>query len=121
MVFDTLTAIPHIKSGKLRPLAVTSRERLAELPDVPTMQSLGYRNFEVGFWSGVFVPKGTPAAIVQAMSKAIGDAAADPAARAKLEPLGRVVTSSPEDFRRHIQEETATLAEVIRRANLGAR
>lgn len=119
--FDTMTAVPHIKSGKLRPLAVSSRERLPELPDVPTMQELGYRNFEIGFWSGVFVPKGTPAPVVQALSKAIGDAANDPAARPKLDVLGRVVTSSPDDFRRHIQSETQTLADVIKRANLAAR
>lgn len=119
--FDTMTAVPHIKSGKLRPLAVSSRERLPELPDVPTMQELGYRNFEIGFWSGVFVPKGTPAPVVQALSKAIGDAANDAAARPKLDVLGRVVTSSPDDFRRHIQSETQTLADVIKRANLAAR
>ncbi|MBL8363079.1 MAG: tripartite tricarboxylate transporter substrate binding protein [Rubrivivax sp.] len=119
--FDTMTAVPHIKAGKLRPLAVSSRERLPELPDVPTMQELGYRNFEIGFWSGVFVPKGTPAPVVQALAKAIGDAAADPAARPKLDVLGRVVTSSPDDFRRHIQAETQTLADVIKRANLAAR
>ncbi len=119
--FDTMTALPHIKNGKLRPLSVSSRERLPELPEVPTMQELGYRNFEIGFWSGVFVPKGTPAPVVQALAKVIGDVAADPAARAKLDLLGRVVTSSPDEFRRHIQTETATLAEVIRRANLAAR
>lgn len=119
--FDTMTAVPHIKSGKLRPLAVSSRERLPELPDVPTMQELGYRNFEIGFWSGVFVPKGTPAPVVQALSKAIGDAANDPAARPRLDVLGRVVTSSPDDFRRHILSETQTLADVIKRANLAAR
>ena len=119
--FDTMTAVPHIKSGKLRPLAVSSRERLPELPDVPTMQELGYRNFEIGFWSGVFVPKGTPAPVVQALSKAIGDVANEPAARPKLDVLGRVVTSNPDDFRRHIQSETQTLADVIKRANLSAR
>lgn len=119
--FDTMTALPHIKAGKMRPLAVSSRERLPELPEVPTMQELGYRNFEVGFWSGVFVPKGTPPGTVQALSKAIGEVAADPAARAKLDLLGRVVTSSPDDFRRHIQAETATLAEVIKRAGLAPR
>lgn len=117
-VFDTMTAIPHIKSGKLRALAVTSRQRLAELPDVPTMLELGHRDFEIGFWSGVFVPKGTPAPVVERLSRAIGEVAADPAVRPKLEQLGTVVTSTPAEFRRHIETETATLAEVIRRANL---
>ena len=117
-VFDTMTAIPHIKNGKLRPLAVTSRQRLAELPDVPTMLELGHRDFEIGFWSGVFVPKGTPPAVVDRLSRAIGEVAADPAVRPKLELLGTVVTSTPAEFRRHIETETATLAEVIRRANL---
>ena len=116
--FDTMTALQHIKAGKMRALAVSSRERLPELPDVPTMQELGFTGFDIGFWSGVFVPKGTPAPVIELLSKTIGEISRDPAVRPKLEQLGAVVTSSPEVFRKHIDAETAMLADVIRRAKI---
>lgn len=118
--FDTLTAIPHIKVGKLVPLAVSSPQRLSELPDVPTMQELGYTKFDIGFWSGVFAPKATPADAVNKLSTAFIEIAKDPALAKRLEPLGSMVISTPDQFRKHIQQETATLAEVIQRANISA-
>lgn len=118
--FDTLTAIQHIKAGKMRALAVSSKERLRELPDVPTMQELGYKGFDIGFWSGVFAPKGTPPAVVARLSQTIQQISQDPAVRARLEPLGTIVTSTPEQFEAHIKQETALLADVIRRANIKA-
>lgn len=118
--FDTLTAIQHIKAGKMRALAVSSKERLRELPDVPTMQELGYKGFDIGFWSGVFAPKGTPPAVVARLSQTIQQISQDPAVRARLEPLGTIVTSTPEQFEAHIKQETSLLAEVIRRANIKA-
>jgi tripartite-type tricarboxylate transporter receptor subunit TctC len=118
MLFDTPTAIPHIKAGKFRALAVATRERLAALPDVPTMAEAGFRDFEIGFWSGVLVPKGTPQAIVDQLSAAIAEACQDPGVRARLDPLGTVVTSSSAQFREHIRAETAMFADVIRRAGI---
>jgi len=120
LAFDTLTAVPYIKSGKMRPLAVSSRERVAQLPDVPTMQELGYQDFDIGFWSGVFMPKKTPQSIVEKISQGIVEACQDPAVRARLEPLGAVVPSSPSAFQSHIEKETAMVAEVLRRANIKA-
>lgn len=116
--FDTLTAVPHIRSGKLRPLAVSTRAPVPELPGVPTMESLGFKNFDIGFWSGVFVPRGTPEAVVQRLNRAIQDAVQDPAVRTRLEALGTLVTSTPEAFRQHIETETATFTDVIRRARI---
>lgn len=118
VLFDTPTAIPLIRQGKLRALAAATRERLPALPDVPTMQEAGFKNFEIGFWSGVFLPKATPQAIVDQLAAAIQEACQDPAIRARLEPLGAIVPSTPEKFREHIQQETATFAEVIRRARI---
>jgi tripartite-type tricarboxylate transporter receptor subunit TctC len=118
LLFDTPTAIPLIRQGKLRALATATRERLPALPDVPTMIEAGFRNFEIGFWSGVFLPKATPQAIVDQLGAAIHEVCQDPAIRARLEPLGTIVTSTPEKFREHIREETATFAEVIRRAQI---
>lgn len=120
MGFDTLTAIQHIKAGKLVPLAVSSRERLRELPDVPTMQELGYPNFDITFWSGVFVPKSTPPEVVAKLSQAFIEVGKDPAVVKRLDPLGTVVISTPEQFQKHIKDETTVLADVIRRANIKA-
>lgn len=116
--FDTPTAVQHIKVGKLRPLAVTTPVRLKELPDTPTMIELGYKQFEIGFWSGVFVSKATPAPVVAKLSEAIQQVARDPKVLAKLEPLGVPTVSTPEAFQAHIRNETALLADVIRRANI---
>lgn len=118
--FDTLTAIQHIRTGKMRALAVSSLQRLKELPDVPTMDELGYRGFDIGFWSGLFLPAGTPPAIVAKLNAAVVQISQDPAVRARLEPLGQIVTSTPDQFQAHIKKETSLLADVIRRANIKA-
>lgn len=120
MGFDTLTAIPLVKANKLTALAVSSKERLRDLPDVPTMQELGYPGFDISFWSGVFAPKATSADIVRKLNDAMLEASKDPAVRARLEPLGTVVTSKPEAFQAHIRAETTMLADVIRQANIKA-
>lgn len=118
--FDTLTAIPYIESGRFRPLAVSSLERMPQLPDVPTMDEVGFPGFNMGFWSGVFMPKGTPEAIVNKMSQAIGEICADPAIRERLAPYGTVVTSTPAEFRDYIKTETTLVSDVIRRAKIEA-
>ena len=64
MVLDTAAGLPQIRSGKVKALAVMSRKRIAALPDVPTLDELGIKDFEVTAWQGLFVPKGTPAEIV---------------------------------------------------------
>lgn len=118
LAFDTMSAVPHVKAGKLRPLAASSMQRIAAFPDLPTMNELGYKNFDIGFWSGIFVPKNTPPAVIEKLNRAIVEMSKDPAIRPKLEMHGTIVTSSPEEFRAHIKTETSTLAEVIRRANI---
>jgi tripartite-type tricarboxylate transporter receptor subunit TctC len=120
MGFDTLTAVQHIKAGKLVPLAVSSTTRLKELPDVPTMQELGFEKFDIGFWSGVFVPKATPPEVVNKLSQAFIEMGKDPAVQKRLEPLGTLAISTPDEFRKQIRDETALLADVIRRANIKA-
>jgi tripartite-type tricarboxylate transporter receptor subunit TctC len=120
MVFDTLAAVQHVKAGKFRALAVSSSERLPALPDVPTVAELGYPGFDVTFWVGFFVPKATPAAIVDLLHKEIVSAANDPAVRARLEPQGAVMTLSPVAFAEKIQKETRELADVVAKANIKA-
>lgn len=120
VIFDTLSAVQHVKAGKFRALAVSSSERLPALPDVPTVAELGYPGFDVTFWVGFFVPKATPAAIVDLLHTEIVSAANDPAVRARLEPQGAVMTLSPAAFSEKIQKETKELADVVAKANIKA-
>lgn len=85
------TVLGHIRSGKLRALAVTSLQRAAELPDVPTVAESGYPNFEAITWFGLVVPAGTPDEIVQLINKQANAAMSSPAFKAKLTSEGAVV------------------------------
>lgn len=90
---DIGSALPHLGSDRIRVLAVTSEQRMATLPDVPTMQELGYSGFNLGAWFGLFAATGTPDAVIQSMSKQVANAVADPQVKAKLvgmnlEPVG---------------------------------
>lgn len=118
VVFDTMSALPHIKSGRLRALAVSSAKRVAELPNVPTMQESGFPGFDVSFWVGIFVPKSTPAAVVNILNKEIAAAAADPAVAEKLVTQGAVLTQSPAEFATKITNETKQLEGVVVKANI---
>lgn len=119
-VFDTMAAVPLVKAGKLRALAVSSTERLPALPDVPTVAELGFPGFDVSFWVGFFAPKATPPAIIDLLNKEIVAAAHDPAVRARLEPQGTLLTQSPAAFGAKIKKETDELAAVVAKANIKA-
>jgi tripartite-type tricarboxylate transporter receptor subunit TctC len=119
-VFDTMSAVPHVKAGKLRALAVSSAQRVPELPDVPTVAELGYPGFDVSFWVGFFVPKATPAAIVERLNKEIHAATNVPEVRAKLQAQGGILTQSPTEFAKKIAEETKVLADVVKKNNIQA-
>lgn len=120
VIFDTMSALPHIKSGRLRPLAVSSSARVAELPNVPTMQESGFAGFDVSFWVGVFVPKATPQAVVDTLNREIAAAAAEPAVAERLVTQGTILTQSPADFAAKIAAETKQLEGVVVKANIKA-
>ena len=107
------TSLTHVRSGKVRALAVSSEKRLAELPDVPTAREAGF-DFVATTWSGIFTSAGTPPAIVNRLSAEWAKAAATPAVREKLlkaefEP----VSSTPEEFTRFFKAEVARYRKVI--------
>jgi len=112
---DTVnSALPLIREGRLRALAVTSPRRLAPLPEVPTVAEVLIPGFEVGAWQGMMVPARTPAAVVARLNAAAMEALADPEVRARLaeqgtEPLG----STPEEYGRVLRDETARWGRVI--------
>lgn len=103
-----IAAIPHIKSGKLKGLAVTTRERVAALPDVPTVAESGFPKFEVDAWVGMFVPVATPQPIVDSLYAATAKALATPELKAALLAQGSQVIGKPP------AETAATVASEIR-------
>lgn len=118
LAFDTPSGMPQIDAGKLTALAVSGEDRWPALPDTPTMMEAGIEEFDVTFWTGVFMPAGTAPEIVNTLYEAIVAATEDPEVRAKLELQGRPIVPTPEEFRAQIVEETATAAETIEAAGI---
>jgi len=116
MMFDSVgTSLPYIKAGKLRALAVTSRQRSKLLPDVRTMAELGFANLEMEYWSGLFAPAGTPAPVVKKLNEAIIQAVADPQVLTTLTPLGwDMVSSTPSELAATIRSDSARLGKVVK-------
>lgn len=118
---DVGSAIPHLNSDRVRLLAVTGDKRLSSLPQVPTMEELGYKGFSLGAWFGVFAAKGTPAVAVKGLSERIAAALAEPDVQAKLkgwnlEPVG----SSPDAFAKFFSADLKSWADLARKANIRA-
>ena len=111
--------LPHLKSGALRALAVTTKERLAVLPDVPTMEASGLKDFKSSGWTAAFVPVKTPAEIVARLSKALAEGLRRPDIRQTMEAGGNVVVgSTPEECARFVKEEADTWGPIIREGNI---
>ncbi|NYT83117.1 tripartite tricarboxylate transporter substrate binding protein [Alcaligenaceae bacterium] len=90
--FDTITTVyPFTENGRLRPIAIGVSERVALLPDVPTLAELGYRDIVGAVWVGAFVPPGTPTAIVQTLEAGIGEVAKNPDVASRLAAAGLYV------------------------------
>jgi tripartite-type tricarboxylate transporter receptor subunit TctC len=108
-------AAPHIASGRLRAIAVTSLERHGAWRDVPTLAESGYPGFQAIQWFGVAAPAGTPKAVVDKLSAAIVHAAESPELRARFAALGiQPMPMGADRFGAHLRSETASLAEVVR-------
>jgi tripartite-type tricarboxylate transporter receptor subunit TctC len=121
VMFDTLpSSIEHLRTGKLRALAVTTSMRSAALPDIPTVGDF-VPGFEASLWQGVGAPKSTPLGIVEKLNREINAALADPKVRAQLANLGGTALAlSPTELGALIAEETEKWATVIRAANIKA-
>ncbi|MBR0718561.1 tripartite tricarboxylate transporter substrate binding protein [Bradyrhizobium liaoningense] len=119
-VFDPLSAVPLVKAGKLRALAVSSAARLPSLPDVPTVAEAGYPGFDISFWVGFLLPKATPAPIVETLHREIVAVATDPASKERLETQGVVSVLGAADYAARIEKETRELAAVVAAANIKA-
>ncbi len=120
-VDQTSSSLPQIKAGKLRALAVATKARIADLPQVPTLQEQGLANFEAVTPSGLFAPAKTPAAIVKSLNTAVNKALADPAVKQKLADLGSIVTPmTSEQFDRFLREEEVKLKALVKSGVLKA-
>jgi tripartite-type tricarboxylate transporter receptor subunit TctC len=120
LMFETTPAsLPQVRTGRLRPLAVTSSTRLAELPDVPTMAEI-FPGFEVMTWSVFAVPKGAPAAIVDKLAAQLNKIQADPVFKAAVLANGAEPTpnSTPAKARAYAVAESEKWRDIIRRANI---
>ena len=122
LMFGSLpTLMPQVKAGKLRALAVTTAERAAAAPELPTLAEAGVKGIDVPSWYGVMAPAATPAAEVARAQAAIAAVLAQPAVRQRLAEQGLVaVGSKPADFAAQIKRETASWAAVIRSSGIKA-
>ncbi|HEX6704490.1 MAG TPA: tripartite tricarboxylate transporter substrate binding protein [Albitalea sp.] len=120
MSFETITvAMPHIQGGKVRALAVTSAKRSRALPDVPTLAEAGVPGFDVASWQAIYVPAGTPPAVVQRLNAEIEKIIAMPDVKAKMEGLGlEHQPNTPEQFAAFGRSELAKWAKVVKDGNV---
>ena len=113
-ILASLSSISHLRSGKLRPLAVTTAIRSDVLPDVPTVAET-VPGYEASAWFGIGAPKGTPAAIIDLLNREVNDALADPKLKARLVDLGGVpMPGSAADFGLLVKAETEKWAKVVK-------
>ena len=120
MIMTPPLSMPHIRSGRIRPLAYTHTSRAAFLPDVPTMREAGVQGMEVdGGWYGLFAPAGTPAAIVERLQAETRKAASDPKVRERFEALAlHPLGDPPAEFRKFFYEQIKAYAEMVRIAGI---
>ena len=116
VMFDNLTSsIGHIRSGKLRALAVTTVTRYPELPELPTMQEAGVPGYEATAWFGIVVPKGTPRDVVMRINGEVNKALAQADVKEKLAQQGALARSwTPEEFGSFIHNEVVKWAKVVK-------
>jgi len=117
--FDLAPLLPYIEAGKLRPLAVTAPQRLASMPNVPTIAESGFPGFEIEAWNGLVAPAGTPMPIVRKLQQAIAEILASNEMQSNLrgqgyEPGGK----SPEEFGAFIASELEKYRDIVRVAKL---
>jgi tripartite-type tricarboxylate transporter receptor subunit TctC len=120
IVIDPMfTSLPQVLGGKINALAVTSDERVAKLPNVPTVKEAGFPKLRNTFWLGVVAPAGTPAAVIDRLNAAFRDALSQPEAQKRLSNLGAMAkVTSPTEFGQFLAEERALWTGVVKSANI---
>jgi len=115
------TALPHVRQGRLRPLAVTAAKRVPVLPEYPTVAELGYPGYQSGNWYGLLVPAKTPKEIIAAIRAAAVAALNNETISRRLADLGYVaIGDQPEEFAAHIKAEIESLGRILRESRITA-
>jgi tripartite-type tricarboxylate transporter receptor subunit TctC len=115
MFNNPITALPHVKAGKMRALAVSTSNRFSGLPDVPTVAESGLAGFNVGFWLGTLAPAGTPRAIIDRLNAEMVKILRMPDVGEKLAAMGvEIVGNTPEQFAAIIKSDIVKWGKVVR-------
>jgi len=120
-MFDTvITAVPHLRAGRLRAFGVTASRRAVSLPDVPTLDAQGLKGFELTQWQAIAAPAGTPKPIVDRLHHAIVEALKKPDVMDRLATQGgsELVGNTPEEFAQVIKNDLAKYAKLVKAANI---
>jgi len=120
MMFTNISStLPLVKDGQLKVLTITSPQRSALLPDTPTVAESGLKDYQVYEWNGMFVPKGTPVAVVDQLQAAVRDVLKEPNVKAKFDSLGAdIVASGPDEFGKFLKGEFAKWKQVAAKSGL---
>jgi tripartite-type tricarboxylate transporter receptor subunit TctC len=108
-------AVPHVRAGRMKALAVSSPKRMESMPSVPTVSEMGFPDFEERSWVGFFVPAKTSPAIIKLLNQEVNNALAVPAVTKYFKSLEMDLhPGTPDDFRRYLQAEVAKWAKMIK-------
>ena len=120
MIFDTVTAIrPHVRSGAVRGVAVTSAKRSGAFPDLPTIAETGFAGYEATTWGGILAPAGTPREVVAKLNVAINAALKMDDVRERLSGAGiEIQGGTPEQFGEVIRAEVDKWGRVVKEAGI---
>lgn len=119
VLITTSSIRPPVQAGRARVLAVTSKDRVASIPDVPTLSESGLPGFDMNDWNGLFAAAGTPPVAIQRLQAAVSQAARDPATRARMDPLGAILMGEPTaEFTAWLANERTVLRRVIEGARI---
>ena len=118
---QTTNTSQHINAGTVKAYAVTSKERVPTLPDLPTMQESGYDGFEIGIWHGLWAPKGTPQPALEKLQKALQDGLADKAFQDRMAGLGANLLpdrANPEALASHVDQQVPQWADLFKKSGI---
>jgi tripartite-type tricarboxylate transporter receptor subunit TctC len=115
VLYGSMAGLPHIQAGRMKALGIASLKRIEALPDVPTVAEAGFPGFEERSWVGFFVPKGTPAAIVNRLNQEVNQALTSPDLVANIKLRGmQMHPGSPADFARFVRSEVEKWAKMVK-------
>jgi len=120
MITDTATGLPHIKSGKLRALGYSTRNRSPLAPDVPTIEEAGVNGYDIGYWFAAYAPARTPQPIVARLNELLTKAAKSPSANTSFYAMSgtEVFVTSPEELAKFQMAESRKWVEIIKKAGI---